>query len=162
MSYIPAKTDVPTDLKALWISFGDSRCSKKNDSHGYDLSFNRSSRRGECGLNNNGMCLWFPIFCSGCCGEKEWVVDIAEIPVPTVIDKLFFEMVARLIQYACYCNPEYSVEEFDWYWSSFHENIFVQIECTSNWLWNWVIQSQIELCTQSMLFSINGMVMVMM
>jgi len=44
-----AMTDKPTNWKALWISFGDDAFSKKNDSHGSDLSFNRSSRRGECG-----------------------------------------------------------------------------------------------------------------
>ncbi len=58
MTYAPAaKTDKPTDWKALWISFGDGACSKKNDSHGSDLSFNRSSLRGECGLCNDGTCL---------------------------------------------------------------------------------------------------------
>jgi hypothetical protein len=57
-----AKTDKPTNWKALWISFGDGAFSKKNDSHGSDLSFNRSSRRGECGLSNDGTCLQFPIF----------------------------------------------------------------------------------------------------
>ncbi len=48
MMYAPAaKTDKPTDWKALWISFGDGACSKKNDSHGSDLSFNRSSQKGK-------------------------------------------------------------------------------------------------------------------
>ena len=61
----------------------------------------------------------------GCCGEDEWVVYVAEIPVPTVIEKLFFEKVARLIQYTCDCNPEYSVEAFDWDWASFHKNILL-------------------------------------
>ncbi len=126
MTYAPAaKTDKPTDWKALWISFGDGACSKKNNSHGSDLSFSRSSWRGECGLCNDGMCLRFPIFCMGCCGEDDWVVDVAEIPVPTVIDKLFFDKIARLIQYACDCNPEYSVEAFDWDWASFHKNILL-------------------------------------
>ena len=69
-----AKTDKPTDWKALWISFGDGAFSKKNDSHGSDLSFNRSSRRGECGLSKYGTCLRFPIFRMGCCGEDDWVV----------------------------------------------------------------------------------------
>jgi hypothetical protein len=90
MAYAPAaKTDKPTDWKALWISFGDGACSKKNDSHGSDLSFTRSSWRGECGLSNDGTCLRFPFFCIGCCGEDDRVVDVAEIPVPTVIEKLF-------------------------------------------------------------------------
>jgi len=44
-----AKTDKPTDWKALWISFGDDAFSKKYDSHGSDFSFNRSSWRGQCG-----------------------------------------------------------------------------------------------------------------
>jgi len=58
MTYDPAaKTDTPTDWKALWISFGDGAFSKKNNSHGSDLSFNRSSQKGECGLSNNGTCL---------------------------------------------------------------------------------------------------------
>ncbi len=71
------------------------------------------------------MCLQFPIFCKGCCGEDDWVVDVAEIPVPIVIDKLFFEKVAQLIQYACDCNPEYSVEAFDGDWASFCKNILL-------------------------------------
>ncbi len=95
MTYAPAaKTNIPTDWKALWISFGDGACRKKNNSHGSALSFNRSSWRGECGLSNDDTCLRFPIFCMGCCGEDDWVVDVAEIPVPTVIEKLFFEKVA--------------------------------------------------------------------
>ena len=61
----------------------------------------------------------------GCCGEDDWVVDAAEIPVPTVFEKLFFEKVARLIQYTCDCNPEYSVEAFDWDWAIFHNNILL-------------------------------------
>jgi len=28
----------------------------------------------------------------GCCGEDDWVVDVAEIPVPTVFEMLFFEI----------------------------------------------------------------------
>ncbi len=125
MTYVPAKTDKPTHWKALWISFGDGACSKKNNSHGYDLYFNKSSRRGECGLSNNGRCLQFLIFRMRCCGEDDWVVDVAEIPVPKVIDKLFFEKVAQLIQFACDCNPEYSVEAFDWDWATFHKNILL-------------------------------------
>jgi len=120
-----AKTDKPTDWKALWISFADDAFSKKNDSHGSDLSFNRSSRTGECGLSNDGTCLRIPIFRMGCCGEDDWVVDVAEIPVQTVFEKVFFEKVARLIQYTCECNPEYSVEAFDWDWASFHKNILL-------------------------------------
>jgi hypothetical protein len=50
----------------------------------------------------------------GWCGEDDWVVDVAEIPIPTVFKKLFFEKAARLIQYTCDCNAEYSVEAFDW------------------------------------------------
>ena len=38
---------------------------------------------------------------------------------------LFFEKVAQLIQYTCDCNPEYSVEAFDWDWASFHDNILL-------------------------------------
>ena len=45
---------------------------------------------------------WDAVVC-----EDDWVVDVAEIPVPTVFEKLFFEKVARLIQYTCDCNPEY-------------------------------------------------------
>ena len=61
----------------------------------------------------------------GCCGEGDWVVDVAEILVPTVFEMLLFEKVAQLIQYTCDCNPEYSVEAFDWDWASFHKNIFL-------------------------------------
>jgi hypothetical protein len=61
----------------------------------------------------------------GCCGEDDWVGDVAEIPVPTDFEKLFFEKGAQLIQYTCDCNSEYSVEAFDWDWASFHKNIFL-------------------------------------
>jgi hypothetical protein len=50
---------------------------------------------------------------------------IAEIPVPTVIEKLFFEKVSQLILDTCDCNPEYSVEAFDWDWASFRKNILL-------------------------------------
>ncbi len=76
-------------------------------------------------MSSDGTCLQFPIFSMGCCGEGDWVVDVAEILVPTVFKKLFFEKVVRLIQYTCDCNPEYSVEAFDWDWASFHKNIFL-------------------------------------
>jgi len=61
----------------------------------------------------------------GCCGEDDWVVDVAEIPVPIVFEKLFFEKVARLIQYTCDRNSEYSLEAFDWDLASFHKNILL-------------------------------------
>jgi len=61
----------------------------------------------------------------GCFGEDDWVVDVAEIPVPTVFEKLFFEKIERLIQYTCDCNSEYSVEAFDWDWVSFYKNILL-------------------------------------
>ena len=47
-------------------------------------------------MSNDGTCLQFPIFRLGCCGEDDWVVDVAEIPVPTVFEKLFFEKVQDL------------------------------------------------------------------
>jgi hypothetical protein len=91
-----AKTDKPTNWKALWISFGYGAFSKKNDSHGSDLSFNRSSWRGVCGLSNDGTCLRFPIFRMGCCGEDDWVVDAAEIPVPTVFRFFAWDAVVKM------------------------------------------------------------------
>ena len=30
-----------------------------------------------------------------------------------------------MIQYTCDCDPEYSVEAFDWDWASFHKNILL-------------------------------------
>jgi len=72
----------------------------------------------------------------GCCGEDDPVVDVAEIPVPTVFEKLFFEKLAQLIQCTCDCDPEYSVEAFDWDWLVFIRIFFFQIECTSDRLCN--------------------------
>jgi hypothetical protein len=37
------------DWKALWTSFDDIKCSKTNDSQVYDLSLNKSRRKGVCG-----------------------------------------------------------------------------------------------------------------
>ncbi len=100
------------------------------------VMFNKSSWRGECGLCNDGMCLRFQFFCMGCCGEDDWVVDVAEIPVPTVIDKLFFDKVARLI-----CMPVIATLSIPWshligIGLVFIRIFFFQIECTSNWLCN--------------------------
>jgi hypothetical protein len=53
------------DWKALWTSFDDIECSKINDSQVYDLSFNKSRRKGECGLSNDGTHINFPIFWYG-------------------------------------------------------------------------------------------------
>ncbi len=48
-----------------------------------------------------------------------------DVGVPTVFEMLFFEKVVRLIQYTCDCDPEYSVEAFDWDWASFNKNILL-------------------------------------
>jgi hypothetical protein len=72
----------------------------------------------------------------GCCGEDDWVVDVAEIPVPTVFEKLFFEKVARLIQYTCDCNLEYSVEDLIGIGLVSIRIFFFQIECTSDRICN--------------------------
>jgi hypothetical protein len=85
-------------------------------------------------LSNDGRCLQFWIFCMGCCSEGDWVVNVAEIPVSKVIDKLFFEKVAQLIQFACDCNPEYSVEAFDWDWATFHKNILLPNRMHIQWV----------------------------
>jgi len=124
---LPPTDDNPTafvDIKANFSPthhslFGDDAFSKKNDSRGSDLSFNRSSRT-------------------------------AEIPVPTVFEKLFFEKVARLIQYTCDCNPEIPWRHLIGIGLVFIRIFFFQIKCTSDHVCNWVIQSitQIELCTR--------------
>jgi hypothetical protein len=94
--------------------------------------------------------LWFPIFRMGCCGEDDWVVDVAEIPVPTVFEKLFFEKVARLIQYTCDCNPEYSVEAFDWDWASFHKDILLP-----NRMHIWLVMQLSDTITDWVVHSLN-------
>jgi hypothetical protein len=50
------------DWKALWTSFDDIECSKTNSSQVYDLSFNKSRRKGVCGLSNDGTHINFPFF----------------------------------------------------------------------------------------------------
>jgi hypothetical protein len=65
----------------------------------------------------------------GCCGEDDWVVDVADIPVPTVFKMLFFEKVARLIQYANLSIPWRHLIGIG---LVFIRIFFFQIECTSD------------------------------
>ncbi len=47
------------------VFFDDIKCSKINNSQVYDLSFNKSRRKGECGLSNDGTHIDFPVFWYG-------------------------------------------------------------------------------------------------
>jgi hypothetical protein len=50
------------DWKALWTSFDDIKCSETNNCQAYYLSSNKSRRKGECGLSNDGTHTNFLIF----------------------------------------------------------------------------------------------------
>jgi hypothetical protein len=76
--------------------------------------FNKSSHKGECGLNADGTKILFPFFLMGACGEPDCVRHTAELSVPTHIDKSFFELVAKTIK---------QIPFLDWDWFSFQKNI---------------------------------------
>jgi hypothetical protein len=73
-----------------------------------------ASHKGECGLNADGTKILFPFFLMGACGEPTCVRRIAELPIPTQVNKAFFEKVARTIKQTPF---------LDWDWVSFQTNI---------------------------------------
>jgi hypothetical protein len=50
------------DWKASWTSFDDIKCNKTKVSQDHDLSFNKSRRKRECELSNDGTHINLPFF----------------------------------------------------------------------------------------------------
>jgi hypothetical protein len=71
-----------------------------------------------------------------CCGEDDWVVDVAEIPVPTVIDRVFFEKVAQLISMSVTATLSIPWRHSIGIGQVYVRIFFFQIECTYNPLCN--------------------------
>ncbi len=91
--------------KALWTSFDDIECSKTNGSQVYDLSFNKSRWKGvsvdwvmmACTLTFN---FWYGTIVDWGSSDDD-VVYVAKIPVPKVMNKMFFERMAKLVEFNC-------------------------------------------------------------
>ena len=80
------------------------------------VKFNKASHKGECGLNADGTKILFPFFLMGACGEPTCVRRIAELPIPTQVNKAFFANVAMVIK---------KTPLLDWDWASFQRNILI-------------------------------------
>ncbi len=118
------------DWKALWTSFDDIECSKTIDSQVYDLRFNKSTRMGECGLSNDGTHINFPFFWYGTIWDQDSsddnVIYVAKIPLPKVINKMFFKKIAKLVKltYKELNNSGETIKlNYDWDTYSFQDNI---------------------------------------
>jgi hypothetical protein len=85
--------------------FDDIKCSKINNSQLYDLSFNKSRRKGECGLSNDGTHINFPIFWYGTIVDQgssnDDVIYVDKIPLPKVTINMFFTKMAKLVEFTC-------------------------------------------------------------
>ena len=97
----------------------------------YELSFNKSTRRGECGLNEDGTHILFPLFLLGSLDESGMrdvdVIEVIQFPKPTIMDKRFFQQMSYFVGRTCkdervgtIANPKWLA---DWDWYSFRRNI---------------------------------------
>ena len=95
----------------------------------YVLSFNKSTRRVECGLNAEGTHILFPLFLLGSLDESGMrdvdvdVIEVIQFPKPRIMDKRFFQKMSYFVGRACkdeqvgtIANPKWLV---DWDWYSF-------------------------------------------
>ena len=101
------------------------------DDGSYELSFNKSTRRGECGLNEEGTHILFPLFLLGSLDESGMrdvdVIEVIQFPKPTIMDKRFFQQMSYFVGRTCkdervgtIANPKWLA---DWDWYSFQRNI---------------------------------------
>ena len=74
-----------------------------------------STNVARCGLDPSGKFVLFPFFIMNGSGYEDAVVDVAWLPVPTILDKAFFKRVSMLI---AYIPPVYN-----WDWDSFRMSI---------------------------------------
>ena len=85
----------------------------------HGLTYNISTRMGECGANtSNKKTLYFPFFIMGACGHDDCVISwngVRErVIAPKKMNYAWFELLARKLKE----NPM-----FDWDWCSFSTNI---------------------------------------
>jgi hypothetical protein len=75
------------------------------DDGSYELSFNKSTRRGECGLNEEGTHILFPLFLLGSLDESGMrdvdVIEVIQFPKPTIMDKRFFQQMSYFVGQTC-------------------------------------------------------------
>ena len=84
-----------TDWAQLWTKL-DRFVGYTGDEGCHVLSFNKSTRRGECGLNADGTFILFPLFLRGGSLDESGmrdrdVIEVVQFPKPTIMDKRFFK-----------------------------------------------------------------------
>jgi hypothetical protein len=97
----------------------------------HELLFTKSTRRGECGLNDDGTRILFPLFLLGSLDESgmmdEDVIGVIAVPVPTIMDKRFLMKMAyfvgRTCKDECHGTAQYPKWKCDWDWFSFRRNV---------------------------------------
>ena len=102
-----------------------------NNSQVYGLSFNRSRKKGECGLSNDGTHINFPIF-----GMEPLLIKVLVMMMLFMLPKyctssksdkkMFFEKMAKLVEFTCkeLNNSGETIKwNNDWYTYSFQDNI---------------------------------------
>jgi len=95
------------------------------------LSFNKSTRRGECGLNAEGTFVLFPLFLRGSLDESGTrdcdVIEVVQFAKPTIMDKRFFKKMSYFVGLTCKDDHVGSIQHpkwlCDWDWYSFKRNI---------------------------------------
>lgn len=118
------------DWNIVWTKL-DSYVGYTGDEERYELSFKKSAKRGECGLNHAGTHILFPLFLRGSCNDggmrDEDVIEVAEIMPPTIMDKKFFMKLSHFVRATCKDEIAGTVEYpkwlCDWDYYSFQRNV---------------------------------------
>ena len=119
-----------TDWAQLWTDL-DRFVGYTGDEGCHVLSFNKSTRRGECGLNAEGTFILFPLFLRGILDESGTrdrdVIEVVQFAKPTIMDKRFFKKMSYFVGLTCKDDHVGSIQHpkwlCDWDWYSFKRNI---------------------------------------
>ena len=123
------RTEV-TDWEHVWTEL-NRMVGYTGDEGSYVLLFNKTRRKGECGLNAEGSHIIFPLFLLGSLDESGMrdvdVIEVIQFPKPTIMDKRFFQKMSYFVGRTCkdeqvgtIANPKWLC---DWDWYSFQRNI---------------------------------------
>ena len=126
-----AQRQEATDWAQLWTEL-DCFVGYTGDEGCHVLSFNKSTRRGECGLNKDGTFILFPLFLRGGSLDESGmrdrdVIEVVQFAKPTIMDKRFFKKMSYFVGLTCKDEHVGSIQHpkwlCDWDWYSFKRNI---------------------------------------
>ena len=101
---VAAKRQEAIDWAQTWTDL-DRFVGYTDDERCYVLSFNKSTRKGECGLNAEGNFVLFPLFLRGSIDESGMrdldVIEVVQFAKPTIMDKNLFKKMSYIVGLTC-------------------------------------------------------------